>query len=318
MNAQKKYKSRTDESWFEEQQPTVETDTDESSQLDLEPDTASRSFNDDSMTMYLKEIGRYSLLSGAQEIELVRCAHAGDKEARDRIIQSNLRLVVSVARHFLNRGISYPDLIQEGNLGLMKAVDKFDPELGYRFSTYATWWIRQAIVRAIADKSRTIRLPGHMNELLAKLRKQVKLQSEKLGRLPTTDELAVAMQVSPEKIRKVLDVSKGSISLDAVSGIGFDTTIGETLSDEEQATPAEAVAAKFLHRDVVEALNCLNPFERNVLIMRYGFTGDNPKSLAECALALGISRERARQLEARALKKLRHSSQVSGLKEYLN
>jgi RNA polymerase primary sigma factor len=157
-----------------------------------------------------------------------------------------------------------------------------------------------------------------MNELLAKLRKQVKLQSEKLGRLPTTEELAQCMQTTPEKVRKVLDVSKGLISLDAVSGTGFDTTIGETLSDEEQPTPVDTVAAKFLHRDVIEALNYLNPLERSVLLMRFGFGNEGPKSLAECAMVLGVSRERARQVEARAMKKLRHNSQLTGLKEYLN
>jgi RNA polymerase primary sigma factor len=319
MNLQKKSHQVNDEPWNEFESSFDDENVAEPVELEVEPIEQTRSFNDDSMTMYLKEIGRYSLLNGKQEIELVRAAHLGDADARNKLIQSNLRLVVSVARHFLNRGLSYPDLIQEGNFGLMKAVDKFDPELGYRFSTYATWWIRQAIVRAIADKSRTIRLPGHMNEMLSRLKKQVRALSEETGRLPTTDELAVSMKTTPEKVRKLLDISKGLLSLDAASAAGFDTTLGETLSDEnENSAPAEAVAAKLLHKDVIDALTYLTPHERSVILMRYGFGGDKPKSLAECAIALGVTRERARQLETRALKKLRGNSKVGQLKEYLN
>lgn len=274
------------------------------------------SFNEDSTTTYLREIGKYDLLSGVKEIELVRAARVGDQNARKQLIQSNLRLVVSVARRYRSRGLTLSDLIQEGNLGLMRAVEKFDPELGYRFSTYATWWIRQAIVRAIFDKSRTIRLPGHMNELLSRVRKEVKRVSDNSGRLPDTDELAKALATSPDKLRKVMDMSKGLLSLDQESSSEYDTTLADTLSDDSE-TPPDTVAAEFLHQDVNLALASLSPYEASVIKMRFGLDGQEQKSLAEIAMVLGVKKERAKQLEGRALKKLRRNTKVKQLRDYL-
>lgn len=317
MKTNQKQKSNTTDVWNEFETSFDQGVSEEPTDLEPEESDKSRSFNDDSMTMYLKEIGRYDLLNGTQEIELMRKAHAGDIEARNKFIQSNLRLVVSVARHYLNRGLSFSDLIQEGNLGLIKAVDKFDPERGFRFSTYATWWIRQAVVRGIADKSRTIRLPGHMNEMLGKLRKEIRQFRESQGRLPTTEELAASTETTPDKVRQVIDISKGLLSLDA-NPTGIDATLGETLSDEQRPTPVDLVTARFLHRDILQALENLSPHERSVILMRYGFSVDKSKSLTEIASILGLSRERVRQLEVRALKKLRRNSKVSELREYLN
>ncbi|HEY9759048.1 MAG TPA: sigma-70 family RNA polymerase sigma factor [Oculatellaceae cyanobacterium] len=272
---------------------------------------------EDTVTAYLKAIGRYPLLTGAQEIELMRAAKKGNAEARTRLINSNLRLVVSIARKFTNRGMTLSDLIQEGNLGLMRAIEKFDPELGYRFSTYATWWIRQAITRGIADKSRLIRLPGHMNELLSRSRKNVRALSETLGRLPTIDELAKATAVDKNKLNQALESSRVLLSLDAATGQEFDSTFGDMLADESSTPPAEVVSSEFLSRDVDEALKTLTPHERAVIQLRFGIGTNSPKSMAETALAIGITRERAKQLETRALRKLRRNSKVLPLKDYL-
>ncbi|HEY9680237.1 MAG TPA: sigma-70 family RNA polymerase sigma factor [Oculatellaceae cyanobacterium] len=272
---------------------------------------------EDTVTAYLKAIGRYPLLTGAQEIELMRAAKKGNAEARTRLINSNLRLVVSIARKFTNRGMTLSDLIQEGNLGLMRAIEKFDPELGYRFSTYATWWIRQAITRGIADKSRLIRLPGHMNELLSRSRKNVRALSETLGRLPTIDELAKATAVDKNKLNQALESSRVLLSLDATTGQEFDSTFGDMLADETSTPPAEVVSSEFLSRDVDQALNTLTPHERAVIQLRFGIGTNSPKSMAETALAIGITRERAKQLETRALRKLRRNSKVLPLKDYL-
>ena len=317
MNTNLQHKLPIADEWKEFESSFDQGISERASGSDAESTDNSRPFNDDSMTMYLKEIGRYGLLSGTQEIELIRAARSGDMLARNKFIQSNLRLVVSVARHYLNRGLSLSDLIQEGNFGLLKAVDKYDPERGFRFSTYATWWIRQAIVRGIADKSRTIRLPGHMNELLSKLKKEVRVFLEKTGRLPTTEEIAELSKTPVDKVRQVMDISKGLLSLDA-SSAGFDSTLGESLKDEQRPTPGDMVAANLLHRDILEALQFLSAHERSVVLMRYGFSGDKPKSLTEIASVLNITRERARQLEIRALKKLRNNSKVSELRDYLN
>ena len=272
---------------------------------------------EDAVTSYLKAIGRYPLLTGAQEIELMRAAKKGSAEARTKLINSNLRLVVSIARRFANRGMTLSDLIQEGNMGLMRAIEKFDPELGYRFSTYATWWIRQAITRGIADKSRLIRLPGHMNELLSRSRKNVRTLSERLGRLPTIDELAAASSVDKNKLNQALESSRGLLSLDASTGQDFDSTFGDMLADESSTAPADLVSSEFLSRDVDEALKTLTTHERAVIQYRFGLGTNSPKSMAEAALALGITRERAKQLETRALRKLRRNSKILPLKDYL-
>ena len=272
---------------------------------------------DDAVTAYLKSIGRYPLLTGAEEIELTRAAKEGDAAARERLINSNLRLVVSIARKYLNRGLSLSDLIQEGNFGLMRAVEKFDPERGYRFSTYATWWIRQAVIRGIADKSRMIRLPGHLNELLSRSRKSGRELSTKLGRPPTIDELAQATAVDKDKLNRALESARTLLSLDASTNADNGITLGELVPDESSDAPVESITSQLMTRDIANALLALTPHESAVVKMRFGLTGDKPKSLAECALALGVSRERARQLENRALKKLRRNSSLISMKDYL-
>jgi RNA polymerase primary sigma factor len=273
---------------------------------------------DDAVTAYLKSIGRYPLLTGKEEIELTRAAKTGDAAARERLINSNLRLVVSIARKYLNRGLTLSDLIQEGNLGLMRAVEKFDPERGYRFSTYATWWIRQAVIRGIADKSRMIRLPGHLNELLSRSRKNGRELSTKLGRPPTIDELAEATDVDKDKLNRALESSRTLLSLDASTNTESGTTLGELVPDESSDAPVESITSQLMTRDIAQALQILTPHESAVIKMRFGLTNDKPKSLPECALALGVSRERARQLENRALKKLRRNSSLSSMKDYLD
>jgi RNA polymerase primary sigma factor len=285
-------------------------------EMEIKPDKDS-SRAEDTVTSYLKAIGRYPLLTGAQEIELMRAAKKGSEEARKKLINSNLRLVVSIARKFANRGMTLSDLIQEGNLGLMRAIEKFDPELGYRFSTYATWWIRQAITRGIADKSRMIRLPGHMNELLSRSRKNVRVLSEKLGRLPTIDELAVATSVDKGKLNQALESSRGLLSLDASTGQDFDSTFGDMLADEQATPPSDLVSSEFLTRDLNEALNILTPHEQSVIRLRFGLGKDRPMSMTETAMSLSITRERAKQLETRALRKLRRNTKLLPLKDYL-
>ncbi len=272
---------------------------------------------EDTITAYLRQIGRYPLLTGTEEIELTRKVKAGDAAARERLINSNLRLVVSIARKYLNRGLTLADLIQEGNIGLMKAVEKFDPERGYRFSTYATWWIRQAVARGIADKSRLIRLPGHVNELLSRSRKNARLLGEKLGRPPTIEELATATSVGSGKLNAAIESSRSLLSLDAASANDGDTTLGDVIADESSDAPAEIVTSQLMTKDIAQALNVLSPHEQAVIRMRFGLLQDKPSSLAESALALGITRERARQLETRALKKLRRNSRLAALKDYI-
>ena len=275
---------------------------------------------EDTVTSYLKAIGRYPLLTGAQEIELMRAAKLGGVEAREKLINSNLRLVVSIARKFANRGMTLSDLIQEGNLGLMRAIEKFDPELGYRFSTYATWWIRQAITRGIADKSRMIRLPGHMNELLSRSRKEcscTEREAWSLGRLQTIDELAAATSVDKSKLNQALEGSRGLLSLDAPTGTDFDSTFGDMLADEHATAPADLVSSEFLSRDLSEALKILTIHEQAVIEFRFGLGKDRAMSMAETALALGVTRERAKQLETRALRKLRRNTKLLPLKDYL-
>ncbi len=294
----------------------VDQEFDSPEELELKKEDTVRA--EDTVTSYLKAIGRYPLLSGAEEITYTRAAKAGDAEARNKLINSNLRLVVSIARKFANRGLTLSDLIQEGNLGLMKAIEKFDPELGYRFSTYATWWIRQAITRAIADKSRMIRLPGHLNELLSRSRKNVRLLSEKLGRPPTIEELATATSVDKGKLNQALESARGLLSLDASTGADFDTTFADLIADEQSAAPVDLISFEFLTRDLDRALQILTPHERAVVQLRYGLAKQKPLSMAEVALSLGITRDRAKQLESRAMRKLRRNTKLLGLRDYLN
>lgn len=272
----------------------------------------------DSVKKYFAEIGRHGLLSAEEERDLARRAKLGDRDARAKLVKSNLRLVVSIAKRYLKRGLLLQDLIQEGNLGLLRAVDKFDPEKGFRFSTYATWWIRQAITRAIADKSRIIRLPVHVNELLTRLRRAVRKLNEDLGRPPTIEELAEATEVKKDKLLLALDASRDLMSLDATVGTGFDSTLGDMLEDDVIPQPTETATMSLMRKDVSDLMECLNDQEKSVIEMRFGLKDGRTRTLSEAGKLIGVSRERARQIEAKAIRKLRNNRGSRGLKAYLN
>lgn len=273
---------------------------------------------EDSTKVYLREIGRHKLLNGREEIELARATRSGCEIARRKLVQSNLRLVVSIARRYINRGISFQDLIQEGNLGLIRATEKFDPERGYKFSTYATWWIRQSITRAIANKSRAIRIPVHMTEVMSRLCKVVRSCAEKLGRRPTLEEIVEESGMEREKVLLAFGASKGLLSLDATTKDGFERTLGDLLQDENLLPPEELAAGKLLTKDIHELLQCLTSQEQDVINLRFGLKTGKPLTLAESGAVLGLSRERVRQIEFKAMKKLRTNNRVVGMKGYLN
>jgi RNA polymerase primary sigma factor len=284
---------------------------------DDEKQDAEHVIEEDSTKVYLREIGRHKLLNGREEIQLARATRVGDERARRKLVQCNLRLVVSIARRYINRGIAFQDLIQEGNLGLIRATEKFDPERGYKFSTYATWWIRQSITRAIANKSRAIRIPVHMTEVMSRLCKVVRQQSEKLGRRPTLDEIIAASGLEREKVLLAFGASKGMLSLDATTKEGAERTLADLLQDSQQAPPEDAAASKLLSKDVQELLKSLTAQERDVINLRFGLLTGQPSTLAEAGQVLGLSRERIRQIEFKAMKKLRNNSRVDALKGYL-
>ncbi|HMO21836.1 MAG TPA: sigma-70 family RNA polymerase sigma factor [Candidatus Melainabacteria bacterium] len=287
------------------------------SNLNLEPGKMKQP-ETDSLKVYLKEIGRTDLLSFDEEIELARAARKGDIMARQRIVKANLRLVVSIAKKYLNKGLSMQDLIQEGNLGLLKAVDRFDPELGYRFSTYATWWIKQAITRALADKSRMIRLPVHMNELLIKVKRAIRKLNLEQGRPPSPGEIADYLKVDIEKVQLVLNTSKSLYSLDASVGTEYDSTFGDLLEDNVQPLPNEMTAMGLLKEDIQNLLSSLNEQERAVIELRYGLKGEAPMSLTKIGSVIGVSKERARQIELKSLRKLRNNKSTSEMKCYIS
>jgi len=271
---------------------------------------------DDPVHMYLKEIGHFPLLTPEEEIELAKRILAGDEQAKKTLAQSNLRLVVSIAKRYVGRGLSFLDLIQEGNIGLIKAVEKFDYTKGYKFSTYATWWIRQAITRSIADQSRTIRIPVHMSEVINKTHKVSRNLLQELGREPTEHEIADAMGLPVEKIRDILKISVEPISLDSPVGEEDDSHLGDFISDDMTVSPEEAANYSILKDQINRLLGTLSDREQRVLTMRFGLKDGKSHTLEEVGREFNVTRERIRQIEAKALRKLRHPSRVKFLKDF--
>ena len=294
----------------------LEEENPEDKELDLT--IAENSINiDDHVRMYLKEIGKVALLSGDEEIELAKRIENGDEEAKRRLAEANWRLVVSIAKKYVGRGMLFLDLIQEGNLGLLKAVEKFDYRKGYKFSTYATWWIRQAITRAIADQARTIRIPVHMVETINKLIRVSRQLLQELGREPTDDELAAEMQMPVEKVRETRKIAQEPVSLETPIGEEEDSHLGDFIPDDDIPAPADAAAFSLLKEQLNEVLNTLNERERDVLRLRFGLVDGKARTLEEVGSQFNVTRERIRQIEAKALRKLRHPSRSKKLKDYL-
>ena len=273
---------------------------------------------DDPVRMYLKEIGRVALLKKEQEVEYAMQIEQGDEDARRKLTEANLRLVVSIAKKYIGRGMSFLDLIQEGNLGLIRAVEKFDYRRGYKFSTYATWWIRQAITRGIADQARTIRVPVHMIETINKLIRVSRRLLQELGREPTDDEIAEEMGITPERVRETIKISKDPLSLDSPIGEEEDSHLGDFVADTETISPADAASLTMLRTGVEDLLDTLTPRERRVLQLRFGLVNGQERTLEEVGKRFGVTRERIRQIEAKALRKLRHPSRQNKLRDFLN
>ncbi len=273
---------------------------------------------DDPVKVYLKDIGRVPLLGSDEETELAKRMIDGDEQAKKRLSESNLRLVVSIAKRYVGRGMQFLDLIQEGNMGLMKAVEKFDYTKGFRFSTYATWWIRQAITRAIADQARTIRLPVHMVETINKLTRATRMLVQRFGRDPTDAEIAEEMKISEERVREIRRIALDPVSLETPVGEEDDSHIGDFIMDEKTLTPQEAAAFAILKEQLISILDTLTPREEMVIRMRYGLDDGHPRTLEEVGKAFGVTRERIRQIEAKALRKLRHPSRSRKLRDYVD
>ena len=272
---------------------------------------------DDPVRMYLKEIGKVPLLSADKELELACKMAAGDTVAKQQLVEANLRLVVSIAKRYVNRGMFFLDLIQEGNLGLMRAVEKFDYNKGYKFSTYATWWIRQAITRAIADQARTIRIPVHMVETINKVLRVSRQLLQDLGRDATADEIAEEIGMPVEKVREILKIAQEPVSLEMPIGEEEDSHLGDFIADDNTPAPADAASYTMLREQLLEVLHTLTPREENVLKLRFGLEDGRPRTLEEVGKAFDITRERIRQIEAKALRKLRHPSRSKKLRDYL-
>ncbi|MFZ5965893.1 MAG: RNA polymerase sigma factor RpoD [Bacillota bacterium] len=272
---------------------------------------------DDPVRMYLKEIGKVPLLSADEEIELAKRMEQGDEDAKKRLCEANLRLVVSIAKRYVGRGMLFLDLIQEGNLGLIKAVEKFDWQKGFKFSTYATWWIRQAITRAIADQARTIRIPVHMVETINKLIRISRQLLQELGREPRPEEIAKEMDLPVDKVREILKISQEPVSLETPIGEEEDSHLGDFIPDEDAPAPAEAAAFSMLKEQLMEVLDTLTPREQKVLRLRFGLDDGRARTLEEVGKKFDVTRERIRQIEAKALRKLRHPSRSKKLKDYL-
>ena len=272
---------------------------------------------EDPVRMYLKEIGNVPLLTTEQEVELAKRVEAGDEEAKKQLTEANLRLVVSIAKKYVGRGMPFLDLIQEGNMGLMKAVDKFDYTKGYKFSTYATWWIRQAITRGIADTGRTIRVPVHMVETINKTLRMTRTLLQELGREPTPEEVAERLNVSVSRVREVLKISRDPVSLDAPIGEEDDSHLGDFIEDDSALSPADSAAFSMLRAELATALESLTDRERQVVKLRFGLEDGRARTLEEVGKEFNVTRERIRQIEAKALRKLRHPSRSKRLKDFL-
>ena len=273
---------------------------------------------EDPVRMYLKEIGKVPLLSADEEIELAQKMELGDEDAKKRLAEANLRLVVSIAKRYVGRGMLFLDLIQEGNLGLIKAVEKFDYRKGYKFSTYATWWIRQAITRAIADQARTIRIPVHMVETINKLIRVSRQLLQELGREPAPEEIAEEMKLPVERVREILKISQEPVSLETPIGEEEDSHLGDFIQDDNVPVPADAAAFTLLKEQLVEVLSTLTDREQKVLRLRFGLDDGRARTLEEVGKEFNVTRERIRQIEAKALRKLRHPSRSRKLKDYLD
>ncbi|MBO5362942.1 MAG: RNA polymerase sigma factor RpoD, partial [Clostridia bacterium] len=272
---------------------------------------------DDPVKLYLKDIGHVPLLSADEEVELAKRMQDGDESAKKRLSEANLRLVVSIAKRFVGRGMLFLDLIQEGNLGLMKAVEKFDYQRGFKFSTYATWWIRQAITRAIADQARTIRIPVHMVETINKLTRVQRVLLQELGREPTPAEIAEKMGVTEERVCEIQKIAQDPVSLETPIGEEEDSHLGDFIEDEKTLTPSDSVTFTMLKEQLLSVLDTLTPREEKVLRLRYGIDDGKPRTLEEVGKEFNVTRERIRQIEAKALRKLRHPSRSKKLKDFL-
>ncbi len=297
-------------------QPSDDLDADDEQQIAV-PRGVSL---DDPVRMYLREIGRIKLLTADEEIDLARKIIQGGNVgaiAKRKLVQANLRLVVSIAKKYVGRGMLFLDLIQEGNLGLIRAAEKFDHERGYKFSTYATWWIRQAITRAIADQARTIRIPVHMVETINKLKKVTRKLAQELSRKPTEDELAQEMNISISKLREIIKVAQEPLSLETPIGKEEDSRLGDFIEDKDADAPVKTVAHELLREDLAEVLSGLSPRERDVLRLRFGMDDGRQRTLEEVGQLFGVTRERIRQIEAKALRKLRHPNRSKRLREYV-
>jgi len=314
-----------------EEQALVLTDIDDAPEIEelqeietlaedevIDPDTLVDNFNiDDPVRMYLKEIGKVNLLTTEEEIELAMRMTAGDEEAKQQMAEANLRLVVSIAKRYVGRGMLFLDLIQEGNLGLIKAVEKFDYTKGYKFSTYATWWIRQAITRAIADQARTIRIPVHMVETINKVMRISRQLLQELGHDPTPEEIAEDMGMPVEKVREILKIAQEPVSLETPIGEEEDSHLGDFIPDEDASEPAEAASFTLLKEQLSDVLGTLTPREEKVLRLRFGIEDGRTRTLEEVGREFSVTRERIRQIEAKALRKLRHPSRSKKLKDFL-